>query len=229
MNPETTTTTEAPVAAPTAAPVAASATAAPARLGFNSGPRGQGGAGAPRDGQGGFRKNRREGAKREPRAKPEYDQKILNIRRVTRVASGGRRFSFSVAIVIGNRKGSVGVGTGKAGDTSLAIDKAVKNAKKNLLTLNLTKSGSIRHDVEAKFGSARVLLMPAKGRGIVAGSAVRDMVELGGIKDINAKILSGSKNKLNIARAMIKALDQVNVAWRKGAPKAGAKAEAVSK
>ena len=145
------------------------------------------------------------------------------------MASGGRRFSFSVAIVIGNRKGSVGVGTGKAGDTSLAIDKAVKNAKKNLLTLNLTKSGSIRHDVEAKFGSARVLLMPAKGRGIVAGSAVRDMVELGGIKDINAKILSGSKNKLNIARAMIKALDQVNVAWRKGAPKAGAKAEAVSK
>lgn len=171
-----------------------------------------------RGSEGGFRKNRREGgAKREPRAKPEYDQKILNIRRVTRVASGGRRFSFSVAVVIGNRKGSVGVGTGKAGDTSLAIDKAVRNAKKHLVVMNLTKSSSIRHDIKAKYGSARVLLMPAKGRGIVAGSAVRDIIELGGIKDINAKILSGSKNKLNIARATIDALNTVNAAWKRTA------------
>ncbi|MFA6339232.1 MAG: 30S ribosomal protein S5 [Candidatus Paceibacterota bacterium] len=136
----------------------------------------------------------------------EYDQKILNIRRVARVAAGGRRFNFSVAIVIGNKKGLVGVGTGKASDTAAAIDKAVKNAKKNMINLNLTKNMSISHQVDAKYSSAIVTMMPARGKGIIAGSAVRDVFDLGGVRDINAKILSGSKNKLNIARATIKAL-----------------------
>ncbi|MCC7004321.1 30S ribosomal protein S5 [Candidatus Nomurabacteria bacterium] len=157
-----------------------------------------------------FRKNKRVGGpKRAERVKSEFDQKIINIRRVTRVASGGRRFSFSVAIVIGNRNGSVGVGTGKAGDTSLAIDKASRNAKRNLVKINLTKNMSIPHDVYAKYGSAKVYLMPAPGRGIVSGSAVRDIIELGGIKDVNTKILSGSKNKLNIARTAILALSRI--------------------
>jgi small subunit ribosomal protein S5 len=151
------------------------------------------------------RKNDRK-PRREPRAKPEFDQKIIDIRRVTRVASGGRRFSFAVSLVAGNRKGSVGVGTGKAGDTSLAIEKALKNAKKHMIKVSTTKEMSIPHDVEAKFSSSRVMIMPAHGKGIVAGSSVRDVLELAGIKDVTAKIRSGSKNKLNNARVAIKAL-----------------------
>lgn len=147
--------------------------------------------------------------KREPRAKPEFEQRILDIRRVTRVAAGGRRFSFSVALVVGNKKGMAGVATGKAGDTSLAIEKAYKAAKKKAVSLNLNKYMSIPHEVEAKYKSARVKIMPAKGRGIVSGSAVRDVVELAGIKDINSKLRSPTKNKLNIARATIKALLQL--------------------
>lgn len=158
-----------------------------------------------------FKKNTRRpgGPRREPRVKSEYDQKILNIRRVTRVASGGRRFSFSVAIVIGNRKGAVGVGTGKAGDTSLAIDKAVRDAKKNLIHVRSTKGFSIPHEVSCKYSSARIMLKPAKGRGIIAGSAVRDVLELAGVKDVNAKVLSPSKNKLNIAQATLKAIQML--------------------
>ncbi len=149
---------------------------------------------------------------REERVRSEYDQKILNIRRVTRVASGGRRFSFSVALVLGNRKGSVGVGTGKAGDTSLAIDKATKNAKKNILKLTLTKTLSIPHEVRIKYSSARIMIMPAKGRGLIAGSAVRDVLELAGVHDVAGKIFSGSKNKLNIARATVEALSAFGTA-----------------
>lgn len=143
------------------------------------------------------------------RAKPEFDQKIIDIRRVTRVVAGGRRFSFSVAIVAGDRKGSVGVGTGKAGDTSLAIEKAMKSAKKNMITVRLNKKSSIPHDVSAKFSSAKVFIMPNHGRGLIAGSSVRNVLDLGGVKDVSAKVFSGSKNKLNNSRAAIKALMQV--------------------
>ena len=144
------------------------------------------------------------------RVKPEFDTKIIAIRRVTRVASGGRRFTFSVAVVSGDRKGKVGVGLGKAGDTSLAIDKATRHAKKNMIKVRLSPAMVIPHMVEAKFSSARVMIMPAKGRGVVAGSAVRNVIELAGIKDVCAKLLSGSKNKLNIARATIVALEKLS-------------------
>lgn len=153
-----------------------------------------------------FRKNKRRVTKRRERVRSEFDQKIIAIRRVTRVAAGGRRFTFSVAIVVGDKKGRVGVGTGKAGDTSLAIDKAARIAKKNAIRVNTTSDMSIPHEVQAKYCSGVVRMMPAKGRGIIAGSAVRDIIILAGLKDINAKILSGSKNKLNIAQATIKAL-----------------------
>ena len=149
---------------------------------------------------------RRGGHGRPERVKPEFDQKILNIRRVTRVTKGGKRLNFSVYMVVGNKKGSVGVGTGKANDTSLAIDKAYRNAKKNIMHLNLTKTMSIPHDVSAKYCSGRVLLIPAKGRGVSAGSALKSVIELAGIKDVTAKIISSSKNKLNMARAAIIAL-----------------------
>lgn len=144
--------------------------------------------------------------RRPERPKSEFEQKIIGIRRVTRVVAGGRRFSFSVAMVIGDKKGSVGVGIGKAGDTSLAIQKAFNNAKRSMLTLNLDDARSIRNEVEAKYNSARVMLFPNYGRGVVAGSAVRSVIELAGIKDVTAKVLSRSKNQINIARAAIKAL-----------------------
>jgi small subunit ribosomal protein S5 len=153
-----------------------------------------------------FRKNKRRVTKRRERVRSEFEQKIIAIRRVTRVAAGGRRFTFSVAIVVGDKKGRVGVGTGKAGDTSLAIDKAARIAKKNAIRVNTTTDMSIPHEIQAKYCSGIVKMMPAKGRGIIAGSAVRDIIILAGLKDINAKILSGSKNKLNIAQATIKAL-----------------------
>lgn len=143
---------------------------------------------------------------RAPRAKSEYDQKMITIRRVSRTVAGGRRFSFSVALIIGNKKGKVGVGLGKAGDTTLAIDKAVRNAKKNMITVNLTKDSSIAHKVSAKYTASRVELMPVRGRGLVAGSSVRPVLELAGITNIVAKINSGSKNGLNNARAAIEAL-----------------------
>lgn len=152
------------------------------------------------------------------RVKPEFDQKILDIRRVTRVVAGGRRFSFSVALVAGDRKGSVGLGLGKAGDTALAINKALRNAKKNMIKLNLTKTMSIPHELRAKFSSSYVVLLPNKGRGLVAGSVVRDIVKLSGIKDITGKILSNSKNKLNNAKAVIQALSAVSSKYTKPLP-----------
>ncbi len=157
-----------------------------------------------------FRKNTRKAApRREARAKPEFDQKIISIRRVTRVVTGGRRFAFSVAIVIGDRKGKVGVGVGKAGDTPLSIDKAVRDAKKNMIQVTMTKYGSIPHEVDAKFSSSRVLIMRAPGKGILAGSSVRTVLEFAGVKEVSAKIFSRSKNKLNNAKAAIKALGQL--------------------
>ena len=189
----------APAADAAATPVAATATnAAPAtdaRKPFDRG-------GDKRE----FRKNKRRSSKRPERVKSEFDQKTISVRRVTRVSSGGRRFTFSVAIIIGNRKGKVGVGIAKAGDTSVAIDKAVRNAKKNMIDVKRTKTNSIRHDVTTKFSSARISIMPAPGRGVIAGSAVKDVIELAGLNDVNAKIFSGSKNKLNIARAAVQAL-----------------------
>ncbi len=149
------------------------------------------------------------------RPKPEFDQKILNIRRVTRVVAGGRRFSFSVALVAGDRKGSIGLGLGKAGDTALAINKAVRNAKKNMVKLNLTKTMSIPHDLTAKFSSSQVILMPNKGRGLVAGTVVRDIVKLAGMKDITGKIISNSKNKLNNSKAVLKALGVISSQYTK--------------
>ncbi len=160
---------------------------------------------------GGFegRRNTRKPGGRPERAKPEFDQKILSIRRVTRVVAGGKRFNFSVALVLGNKKGSVGLGTGKGADTSLAIDKATANARKNLMKIPLTNEGTIPHSVNVKCGSARVLMMPAPGKGLIAGSSVRDVLLLAGVKDVMAKLMSGSKNRLNNGRVAIKALEQL--------------------
>jgi small subunit ribosomal protein S5 len=151
----------------------------------------------------------RRGGRREERPRQEFEQKIISIRRVTRVMAGGRRFSFSVAMVLGDKKGKVGVGIGKAGDTQLAIEKAMRDAKKSMITIPMNKDSHIPHDVQVKYASSEVMIMPAPGRGLVAGSSVRTVLELGGVKDVTAKIFSRSKNKLNNARAAIEALKQL--------------------
>jgi small subunit ribosomal protein S5 len=122
------------------------------------------------------------------------------------VVAGGRRFSFSAVVVAGDRKGRVGVGVGKGADTALAVDKAFRDAKRAMIRIRTTEAMSIAHDVVAKNSSGIVSIRPAPDRGIVAGSSTKIVLELAGIKDVTAKILSGSKNKLNIARATIDAL-----------------------
>ena len=149
-------------------------------------------------------------SRRSAKVRSEFDQKIISIRRVTRVVAGGRRFSFSVALISGNRKGSVGVGIGKASDTSLAIEKAIRDAKKSMIKVPLDKNMMIAYDVSAKYSASLVSIIPSPEKGLVAGSSVKNVLELAGIKNITAKMLSRSKNKLNNARAAIKALKQLN-------------------
>ena len=143
--------------------------------------------------------------------KKEYEQKLLDVARVVRVVAGGRRFRFRAVVAIGNRKGKVGVGAAKGQDVSIAVEKATADAKKRLIEIPLAK-GTIPHEVEAKFGSARVLLKPGlEGRGIVAGGAVRVVCDLAGIENISGKVLGKTKNKLNNARATINALKQLRM------------------
>jgi small subunit ribosomal protein S5 len=154
----------------------------------------------------------RRGGKRDNaprRERSEFDQQIIEIRRVTRVIAGGRRFSFSISMVIGDKRGRVGVGLGKATDTALAINKAVRDARKNMITIPRTESGSIAHDVMAKYAASVVSLFPSPERGLVAGSAVRTVLEFGGVTDITSKIQSRTKSKLAIARATIAALKKL--------------------
>lgn len=143
------------------------------------------------------------------RPKPDFEQKIVSIRRVTRVVAGGRRMSFAVAMAIGDKKGSIGLGTGKGGDTALAIAKALRQAKKTMFKIKTTKDMSLPHEVNGKYSSAKVELRPNHNKGLVAGSTVRDILILAGIKNVTGKIHSGSKNKLNIARVTYKVLYQL--------------------
>jgi small subunit ribosomal protein S5 len=124
--------------------------------------------------------------------------------------AGGRRFNFSAALVLGDKKGRVGVGLGKAADTAQAIDKATRAAKRAMINLNLTKNRSLAHQVEAKYCASRVEIRPSPGRGLVAGSSVRTVLELAGVSDVTAKLLSRSHNSVNNARAAIEALRQIS-------------------
>ena len=196
----TTPPTEVPAAA---APVIAAEAQPSERRPFT--PRGRGGPGGQRGGgnRGGGRGGNRGGQDRE---RSEFAQKLIGIRRVARVMAGGRRFNFSAAIVLGDKKGRVGVGIGKAADTQLAIEKATRAAKKNMITVNLTKSRSIRHNIEAKYCASVVEIRPSPGKGLVAGSSVRTVLELAGITDVTAKLMSRSKNSINNARVAIESL-----------------------
>ncbi len=164
---------------------------------------------------GGFGQNRRPGFGRtgvgRDRQKDEFESKLLDLARVTRVTGGGKRMSFRAVVVAGDKKGKIGIGVDKGRDVSQAIEKATRKAKKNLVSV-VIKDGTIPYQVEAKAGPARILLKPQKkGRGLVAGGAVRTICELAGIKNISSKILSGSKNKLNNAIATMEALKKLKV------------------
>lgn len=169
--------------------------------------RGGGDRGRGRSGGGQGRGGPRRGGRDEARS--EFAQKMIGIRRVARVMGGGRRFNFSAALVLGDKKGRVGVGIGKAADTQLAIEKATRAAKKNMLSINLSKNRSIKHNVQAKYCASVVTIRPSPGRGLVAGSSVRVVLELAGVTDVTAKLLSRSKNPINNARAALEALRQL--------------------
>jgi len=136
----------------------------------------------------------------------EWQERVVQIRRVTKVVKGGKKLSFRAILVIGNEKGQVGVGVGKASDVIGAVKKAVTDGKKNLVTIPMTKDNSIPHIITGRSGAAKVIMRPsAPGSGVIAGGAVRTMLELGGVKNILAKQL-GSGNPLNNARAAADAL-----------------------
>lgn len=164
--------------------------------------------------KGGFRpQSRRPGFGRagfgKDRPKDEFQTKLLDLARVTRVTGGGKRMSFRAVVVAGDKKGRVGIGVDKGKDVSQAVDKATRRAKRDLISIVIV-DGTIPHEVMAKSGPAVILLKPQKkGRGLVAGGAVRTICDLAGIKNISSKILSGSKNKLNNARATTEALKKL--------------------
>ncbi len=138
--------------------------------------------------------------------KDEFESKLLDLARVTRVSAGGRRFRFRTVVIVGNKQGKVGVGVAKGIDVAQAVEKATRLAKKNLIEVPIVKD-TIPHQVDSKFGAARILLKPQrKGRGLVAGGTVRVICNLAGIKNISSKVLGRTSNKLNNAMATISAL-----------------------
>ena len=138
----------------------------------------------------------------------EYKERLLRISRVSKTVKGGRRMSFSVLAAVGDEKGKVGIGLGKANGVPEAIRKAVASAKKNMVDVSL-KGGTLPHEQIGKYNATSVLLKPAsKGTGVIAGSSTRELLELAGVKDVLTKI-RGSKNKDNVARATLEGLKQL--------------------
>ena len=134
------------------------------------------------------------------------EEKVISISKVTKVTKGGRHFRFKADVAVGNRKGLVGIGCGKANEVSEAIKKAITAANKNVIKVSLIDNRTIAHDETAKVGRSVVLVKPAKeGRGIIAGGAARAVLELAGVKDIVAKSL-GSNTQINVAKATLEAL-----------------------
>ena len=172
------------------------------------------------------RKGRKEGGrgrreeKNEPREKPEFEERVVHISRNSKVVKGGRRFSFGALVVVGDHKGRVGYGLGKAAEVADAIRKAGENAKRNLVMVTM-RGTTLPHDTTGKHSGAEVLIRPAsEGTGVIAGGACRAVLELAGVRDVLAKSL-GSNNHLNVTKATLKALSQLRtkesaLALRKG-------------
>lgn len=159
-------------------------------------------------GPGGGRGRGPAGGDRAEREQSEWEEKIIQVRRVTKVVKGGKKLSFRAVVVVGNQKGQVGIGVGKAAEVIGAIQKAVVDAKKSLVNVPLV-GATIPHQIVGKQGSSRIILKPAsKGTGIIAGGAARSILELAGVGDVLAKSL-GSRSPLNVARATIDGLSRL--------------------
>ncbi|MBQ8522433.1 MAG: 30S ribosomal protein S5 [Clostridia bacterium] len=150
---------------------------------------------------------------RKPRMeeKDEFDKKLLEVRRVTKVVKGGRTMRFSALVVVGDKKGRVGMGTAKASEVPMAVEKATKAAKKNLVTVPVV-NGTVPYEAIGKFSTTRIIILPSKaGTGVIAGGAARSVFELAGYTDITSKI-HGSTNKINTVRATLNALKDMRTA-----------------
>ena len=147
------------------------------------------------------RNNKKEFVKKSP-----YEEKVISIGRVSKTTKGGRTMRFTATVAVGDRKGRVGLGTGKAGEVPEAISKAIKAAEKNVIKVNLVEGRTLSHEAIGVCGAAKVLVKPAKaGSGIIAGGPVRNVLELAGVKDIVSKSL-GSNTQINTAKAAMEAL-----------------------
>jgi small subunit ribosomal protein S5 len=165
---------------------------------------------AAREKRGRDRRGRGRSGEHAGREAREFDQKILELSRVTRVTAGGKRMRFRAAVIAGNRNGKVGLGVAKGADVAMAVEKAFRQAKKKVFLIPMINE-TVPHAVEEKFGAAVVLLKPApKGTGLKAGGAVRVVLELGGVPNAVSKIF-GSSNKINVAKATIKAMKRLRL------------------
>ena len=154
------------------------------------------------------RKRRNDDDKNLEREKPEFEERVVHVSRNSKVVKGGRRFSFGALVVVGNYKGQVGYGLGKAAEVADAIRKAGEDAKRNLETVTM-RGTTLPHDTKGKHSGAQVLIRPAsEGTGVIAGGACRAVLELAGIRDVLAKSL-GSNNHLNVTKATLKALSEL--------------------
>ncbi len=151
-------------------------------------------------------KNQRQFNRRQDRPKPEFEEKIVDVARVTRVVKGGRRMRFRTLVVIGDRKGRVGAAVAKSIEVPVAAQKAAKKAKQNMINVPITDSGSIPHEIKSRFASSTIFLKPApEGSSLVSGGSARTVLELAGLRNVVSKSL-GSNSKLNCVFATIQAL-----------------------
>ncbi len=158
-----------------------------------------------------YRRDRRGQSRRDRREKDEFDSQLLDLARVAHTREGGKKLRFRAVMVVGDKKGRVGVGVSSGLDVAKAIEKATRLAKKRIITVPI-KESTIPHEVRAKYGAAQVMLKPQRmGRGLVAGGTVRIICHLAGINNISSKVLGATGNKINNARATIKALKKLRV------------------